>query len=348
MSSAQHEHTVRAFLQPLRTVPAVQRQLTSARPRPGGQLVRLGAIAVAGFALVALIALIAHRSPTPEQPATPARFARIGGWIAVGGNLTAFDPSHPNRFKLLSRLRGEPLAWSADRTKLLVAGRSGLYVIRGDGTTTRVAPAGVAGGSFTPDGGQVIYESGGTIYQVSSDGRTRTTIASRSHKPNSGFLFPYFTGGQLSPDGTTIVYNRLDGPQLVRTGIWLMNSDGSHRRQIVSYRAVVAMTGYHDLNDISALTWFPDSNRLLLIALDQSTDHCAMFTVNRDGSELRRFGPRGFCAMRAAASPDRHHMAFTGTNHMQVTITDLHGLHSGVVQLPRGTGGSLSLAWAPE
>ena len=214
--------------------------------------------------------------------------------------IVAFDPDHPKQRVLLAPRFGDPLAWSRDGSKLLaVAGDEGLYVLHGDGRWVRVAPDGSTGGSFTPDGSHVVYEHNHTIYKVSSGGGRAEVIVKRP--AGSGFGFPDFTGGQLSPDGTAIVYG----------GLSLMRSDGTHRRALATPRAIAALTGHPDANQIAALGWFPGSKRILFIALNQSTTHCALLTVNTDGTHLRHWGPARFCPIRAypltRSSPGRIH-----------------------------------------
>jgi len=111
---------------------------------------------------------------------------------------------------------------------------------------------------------------------------------------------------------------------------------------------VVAVTGFHSLLDIFALAWYPDSRRVLLIAAPMlHGSECAVLTVNRDGSGLRRFGPPGFCPMRAAAEAGGSHFAFTGVRRSQLLITDLNGRTIRFVKEPLRFGGQF-LAWAPR
>lgn len=250
--------------------------------------------------LVAIAAVVAVGMGSATG--APGLFAKVHGWIAVRGvkGIVAFDPDHPKQRVLLAPRFGDPLAWSRDGSKLLaVAGDEGLYVLHGDGRWVRVAPDGSTGGSFTPDGSHVVYEHNHTIYKVSSGGGRAEVIVKRP--AGSGFGFPDFTGGQLSPDGTAIVYG----------GLSLMRSDGTHRRALATPRAIAALTGHPDANQIAALGWFPGSKRILFIALNQSTTHCALLTVNTDGTHLRHWGPARFCPdsrlILTRSSPGRIH-----------------------------------------
>ena len=239
---------------------------------------------------------------------------------------------------------GDPLAWSRDGSKLLIVRASGLYVLRSPRSQIRVGPKGTTNGSFTPNGSNVLYESNGIIYEVSSSGGTPRIVANRTAK--SSYLFPGITGGQLSPDGTTIVYIPIiTGKGSSATALSLMRSDGTHHRPLVTVRRVVALTGHPDANQIAAVGWFADSRRILLMALNQSATHCALLTINANGTNLRRWGTPGFCPVRAALSPDQHRVAFTTSQSpLEVTITTVNGRHPDKLRVSPN-GGGLSLAW---
>src|SRR6476646_12155530 len=117
---------------------------------------------------------------------------------------------------------------------------------------------------------------------------------------------PCATRDQLSPNGRLLVYN--GGWTTPRTlSLRIMRSDGTGQRQIASYREVVTRMGVPNwrrstVNDISALAWLGDSGGVVFIALNQSGTRCALFAVNTDGTQLRRWGPRGLCPDQAALS----------------------------------------------
>ena len=101
----------------------------------------------------------------------------LGGGSGAPG---AADPAE--------RADGDPIGWSSDGTKLLIrrespnqvrggVGEMDLVVFDADGTETRLtnAQAFVTGGSFSPDGSEVVYATtfspkGSAIYAVNSDG----------------------------------------------------------------------------------------------------------------------------------------------------------------------------------
>ena len=159
------------------------------------------------MALALAAAAWALRNPEEIRPGpTPDAFARVHGWIAVGGlsSMTGVDPSDPSQRTTLSASGGEAYAWSNDGSHLLIARTLGtatnLYVLDGMGNETLVA-RNSASGAFTPDGASVVYGGIGdlTVYEVAiGGGRPRVLVQG---SPTSGFAYPI-----MSPDGTQIAY----------------------------------------------------------------------------------------------------------------------------------------------
>jgi hypothetical protein len=347
--SVNQEQTVREFLAPLRSVPPVQRRgpertTASRRLHP---LAMIG-IPLAMIALVGVIALIAHR-PAQQHPVNtaPNRFAHLRGWIVINAQqLTAIDPAQPHRWEPLEPWRAAPLEWSRDGSALLVArfgGAGGLWVLHADGATNRVAPTHADSGTFTPDGSHVIYSLGGSLFIVGSDGRHRRTLA--QGRIGRVYVFPGLTGGEMSPDGTTIFLGAVNN-------ISTVHSDGTGYRRVVTSHDVLRLTGDSRLYEIEPLAWFPDSRRLLLAAFPQNGPACATLSVNSNGTGLRRWGPPGICPIRATLGGDGRHFAFTGggpRRRQVVTLADVNGTNVRGVRVPRELYLSmLGIGWAPS
>ena len=283
--------------------------------------------------------------PTPA-PSPAGIFAGVGGWIAYGNDrvqqgplgIWAVDPTRPKdpeaRIQLSER-PGTPLAWSSDGSKLLIwrfhdqaTGRwnrepegsppswMALFVLNADGTETRVvtnnpklgggALGWIAGGSFSPDGSQVVFstyerdfsqssaERVDGIYTVDADGGTpRLVLPARSDPPNSqSDLFnPAF-----SPDGTQIAYLDLHGAEdLDEAGLSLrvVNADGTGVR-------VLRETDYQ-VAGVGGPAWSPDGSHIVY-----SSGHANMWMIGADGSGLTRM-PDGYSPYW---SPDGSRIAF--------------------------------------
>ena len=247
----------------------------------------------------------------PRSPATEGSFGQVGGWIAYAGELGiwAVDPAHPNRRLRLSRAGRDPIAWSSDGTRLLIRRTSpdravDLSVLEADGTETRLTDhADPTGGSFSPDGSQVVYAGGppdrSAIYAVSSDGGVPRLILRSARQVSfpdghSALAFAYHP--VLSPDGTRIAY--FDGMYDHSHNLWVANADGTKRRVLLDDEL-------SDADHIRALTWAPDGEWLAF------TTDASLYLVRPDGTGLRRMVSGGFATAPAVQwSPDGSRIAY--------------------------------------
>jgi hypothetical protein len=355
-TSAREEQVVRDFLAPLSTIEPVRRPSRPSEPEPGParHYLRYAAIAVAAALLVAAIAVIAH----PRKAEKPAKhrtdtgiFSKTHGWITLGGlPIIALNPADPKQTRVLSRSPGDPIAWSRDGSQFLVTGPRGFGVLHADRSWTRLDRGSASGGSFTPDGSHVIYAENGTIWSVPSNGGKREAIA--RGRIGQVYGMPGLTGDQLSPDGRTLVYTP-EGMTPQTIAIALMNSDGSNQRQLVSIPRVVKLMGYPDwrhsgIDEMFAVAWLGNSSQVLFLAANKDSTRCALFAVNTDGSDLRRWGPRGLCPARAALSPDGSRLAFTVNIHHRdgLLITNDLGDVTQTILFPHNEAHPI-LAWQP-
>ena len=109
------------------------------------------------------------------------------------------------------------------------------------------------GGSFSPDGSEVVYAAGpwerSAIYAVSSDGGAPRLILRSTRRvsfPDGHLAFAYQPA--LSPDGTRIAY--FDGMYDHSHNLWVANADGTKRRVLLDDE--FSARGPH-----AALTWSP-------------------------------------------------------------------------------------------
>jgi Tol biopolymer transport system component len=247
----------------------------------------------------------AERPADEPTPKPPGIFSEVGGWIVYGWRsnhpstptgerqeprgdqqgIWAVDPSHPGNLGSriqLSTDRGTPLAWSGDGSKLLILSYeppkssvpARLFVLNADGTETTLDMGRhwecdsvfcTGGGSFSPDGAQVVYADPpgwrSSIYVVDTQAGTPRLLLSRGSS--------WLSNPTYSPDGTHIAYfDHLDS----RSQLRVMNTDGT------DVRLLLDRTGYRNYN----LDWSPDGERL---AFDgEYRGSAGIFVVGADGS----------------------------------------------------------------
>jgi WD40-like Beta Propeller Repeat len=254
----------------------------------------------------------------------------LGIWV--------IDPTRPNdpeaRIQLSDR-PGTPLAWSSDGSKLLIlrtrdrpggapgcprcAGPSWvtLFVLNADGTETRVVTnnpkvgggpwldrrSWIAGGSFSPDGSQVVFaasvERVDGIYTVDADGGTpRLVLAARSR---TSVFNPAF-----SPDGTQIAYLELSDP----VSLQVVSADGTGVRVLADECGLYPSLG--------GPAWSPDGTHIAF-----NCNRTNMWVVGADGSGLTRM-PHG---RNPYWSPDGSRIAFELPHQGNLAIANADGTH---------------------
>lgn len=265
----------------------------------------------------------ATTAPTTPKPSSSveAPFSQVGGWIAYssGDGIWAADPARPDRRIRLSRAGGDPIAWSSDGTKLLIrraspGGSAALAVLEADGTETRLTDDDPTGGSFSPDGSEVVYAAGpwerSAIYAVRSDGGAPRLILRSTRQvsfPDGHSALAFAYQPALSRDGTRIAY--FDGMYDHSHNLWVANADGTERRVVLDEE--VSAAGH-----IRALTWSPDGE-WLAFATDSS-----LYVVRPDGTGLRRVVSGQFVTAPAVQwSPDGSRIAYLRTGGTCVSPT---------------------------
>src|SRR6266540_2320509 len=221
------------------------------------------------------------------------------------------------------------LNWSPDGSRLLChsegeANRAdGLYTVRSSdgGDLVQVTTSGFdIGYGYSPDGSRILYtrfdsNEHGTLFSVKPDGSDPVQLSPPTLSVIDLGFFDR-VGADWAPDSSRVAFAAFDQSSR-RTGLFVVNADGSGLRQItppgvgalsaqwspnaaliafssccgISHAWVVHPNGtaLRRVTPSRFLTpvWSPDSTKLLLNSRDRN-NQTSLWTVNTDGSELSK------------------------------------------------------------
>ncbi len=229
------------------------------------------------------------------------------------------------------------LFWSPDGTRLLCHSEgianpadAGLYTVRSSdaGDLVRVTatpPGGFDNGyGYSPDGSRILYaqfaNGHGTLFSVKPDGSDPVQLS----PPGLSIIdLDFFdrVGADWAPDGSRVAFAAFDQSSR-RTGLFVVNADGSGLRQITPSGIGARSAQWSPNGALIAFTsccvfrqawvvrpngtgprqvtapvdravfwtpvWSPDSTKLLLNREDPGNGPTSLWTVNSDGSQLAK------------------------------------------------------------
>jgi Tol biopolymer transport system component len=275
----------------------------------------------------------------------PARMIRPGaGTIAfvrwAGGSYAVFVmPATGGRAHRLSLAPGHPFpsrrhvfqgdpAWSPDGSRIAFTsnrtGRSGIYVMRADGSQTRkltISDDGDVRPSWSPDGRRIVFaRSGrGRLYVIDADGRNLRTLTRTVAVADSDPAW--------SPDGTRIAFVRRPlGGGLA--AIYLIGSDGHGLCRLTPFT-----------RSVFGPAWSPDGTKITYTNRERTG--FAIAVVGADGTG-RRTLTREWLDFTPAWSADGTKIVFA----REATLYEMNADGSGLRRLTRGTIDD-SPAWRP-
>lgn len=192
-----------------------------------------------------------------------------------------------------------------------------LIILNTDGTETQLTSSAfqwTTGGSFSPDGSQVVYATFGPshIYNIDAESGTSQLLLAfglQSHPDGSpsDVYAPVF-----SPTGAQIAY--FDGMGDWGHTLWVMNADGSDPRMLVDDPVL------QGASHIGHLVWSPDGTRLAF-----NFEEGGIWVVGEDGSGLTFIIPDGVAPYW---SPDGSRISYhrlTGSRFGALEIADPDG-----------------------
>ncbi len=207
----------------------------------------------------------------------------------------------------------EPLTLMALRTATGNPPHRAFVVLRAAGARERVLrmrlPAGLSPVAVVPapDGSRVLAAG-----SLSASGSRRSDIY--SFAPDGSQRRRLTTGGDAgapvpTPDGSRIAYIRSPDATTDAAQIWVMDADGSHKRELVQ--------GDRTLIDFPG-SWAPGGDRLVFTRCHlprfygshDFEDRCAVYVIDEDGGGMTKLAGS---ALEPDWSPDGRRIAFVST-----------------------------------
>ncbi|MFN4145657.1 MAG: TolB family protein [Runella sp.] len=191
-------------------------------------------------------------------------------------------------------------AWSPDGRKIIFTSNRedektyNIYIANADGSQpqkiTQLPTGAVAyWAAFTDDGRYIYFNEGvsGQIMRVRPDGTGQQIIAEGRD-------------ANISPDGQRFVYTQKGTKGF---GVWVMDSDGKNRRQIIPNESEIGGI---------APVWSSDGKKIAFSM--QVGEFAEIMTCNADGSDLKQITYLKQISSSPAFSPDGQYITFRVTN----------------------------------
>jgi TolB protein len=212
---------------------------------------------------------------------------------------------------------GKWIAYVSDRSRPGNDGAYEIYVMRPHGTRLRRVthdrwPDDQI--AWSPDGKQLVFSSG------RASGRSGISVINVNGTGYRRLTRDLEAMPAWSPDGTTIAYDRYN-PAAGTSGtdeIWLMNRDGSNRRQLTfppENEESASLNGHDSMPD-----WSPDGTEIAFVRGYRGRSD--IYVIRADGSGLRRLTDTSDAGHHAwpAWSPNGERIVFVSVSRPKPAI----------------------------
>jgi TolB protein len=151
----------------------------------------------------------------------------------------------------------------------------------------------------------------------------------------------------FSPDGTTIVFERCQEPNVAPCALYRVQTDGS---------GLTAITNFNENTDLLDITaeYSPDGETIAFAGFFRSGVLSAIYLMNADGSDIRRITPPELEAWLPDWSPDGRRIAFStrslyppNTINWQTWVVNTDGTELKQVTFP-GVSHDAYPSWSPD
>jgi len=209
------------------------------------------------------------------------------------------------------------------------------------GVTALAGAAHPAKANFPGSAGRIAFskDSTGEIWTIKADGSDPRLLAS----PSDGNSFD--TEPAWSPQAQLIVFTEYSNNGPAR--LWLVNADGTNRRQLFSEGPA-----YGD----GQANWSPDGSRVIFRRCNNAKEECSIYTVKPDGHGLTQItqptqnAKTNNADVKPEFSPDGKTISFSSFNRGGVQNgIYLMGAHGTGIHLITPTAlGATDADWAPN
>lgn len=229
-------------------------------------------------------------------------------------------------------------------------GATDIFTMNSDGSDvqqlTSFGPNGFAyAGSWSADGRQLVFAATSLsaapvqLWGMNADGSGQHQVL---NDPAFFDTYPAF-----SPDGTTIVFERCQEPNLAPCALYRVQTDGS---------GLTALTNFNENTDLLDITaeYSPDGETIVFAGFFRSGVLSAIYLMNADGSDIRRITPPELEAWLPDWSPDGRRIAFStrsfyppNTINWQTWVVNTDGTELKQVTFP-GISHDAYPSWSPD